>query len=200
MHKNKSAEEFLKNAGAWTKELTFLRSLILKLNVLETIKWGVPVYTDSQNKNIVGLAGFKSYVGIWFYQGVFLEDSKNYLINAQEGVTKGLRQWRFSSLEEIIELQHTITTYIEEAIENQKQGKEVKISREKTIDIPELLQSSLDENDELSEKFEAFTFGKKKEFSQYINEAKREETKKKRLEKIIPMILSGIGLNDKYRK
>ena len=43
------------------------------------------------------------------------------------------------------------------------------------------------------------TLGKRKEYAAYVIEAKREETKVKRLEKIKPMILEGIGLNDKYR-
>ena len=44
------------------------------------------------------------------------------------------------------------------------------------------------------------TKGKQREYAEYIADAKREETKSKRLEKIIPMILANQGLNDKYRK
>ena len=47
--------------------------------------------------------------------------------------------------------------------------------------------------------FESLTLTKKREFTEYISSAKRDDTKQKRLEKIIPMILNNIGLNDKYK-
>ena len=88
--------------------------------------------------------------------------------------------------------------YVIEAIENQQQGKEIK-SKKKPLIIPELLQKAMNENQELKEKYEAFTLGKKRDYADYISEAKREATKQSRLEKIIPMILSGLGLYDKYK-
>jgi uncharacterized protein YdeI (YjbR/CyaY-like superfamily) len=66
----------------------------------ETVKWGVPVYTI-EGKNIVGIAGFKAYVGLWFFQGAMLKDKKKKLINAQDGKTKALRQCRLNSVKEI---------------------------------------------------------------------------------------------------
>jgi len=66
----------------------------------ETIKWSAPVYTF-EGKNLVGLGAFKSYVGLWFFQGSLLNDKKKKLINAQEGKIKALRQWRFNSVKEI---------------------------------------------------------------------------------------------------
>ena len=50
---------------------------------------------------MIGIGACKSYSGIWFFNGVFLKDKQKKLINAQEGVTKALRQWRFSSVDEI---------------------------------------------------------------------------------------------------
>ena len=81
----------------WKEEIEFLKDIIAKTELVETIKWGTPVYTY-QNKNIIGLGGFKSYFGVWFMNGVFLKDEAKKLVNAQEGVTKALRQWRFLSL------------------------------------------------------------------------------------------------------
>ncbi|MBK7633096.1 MAG: hypothetical protein IPJ13_01585 [Saprospiraceae bacterium] len=46
---------------------------------------------------MVGLAAFKSYTGIWFFQGGLLDDKQQFLMNAQEGKTKAMRQWRFFS-------------------------------------------------------------------------------------------------------
>src|SRR5882672_6330040 len=85
----------------WPEELDFLKSLIAKTELVETTKWGGPIFTVN-NKNVLGIGGFKSYVGIWFFNGVFMKDEKKVLVNAQEGVTKALRQWGFSSKEEIL--------------------------------------------------------------------------------------------------
>lgn len=198
MHKNKTVEEFLSKATNWNEELHYLRDLMLSLNMNETVKWGFPVYTDDNGKNIVGIAGFKQYVGIWFYQGVFLEDKKQKLMNAQEGKTKALRQWKFDSLEEIKREEKTILAYANEALLNSMAGKEIK-PQAKKIELPELLESALEKDADLKSKFESLTKGKQKEFMEYITQAKREETKIKRLEKIKPMIMEGVGLNDKYR-
>jgi uncharacterized protein YdeI (YjbR/CyaY-like superfamily) len=80
--------------------LIVMREILCSTELKETIKWGTPVYTIN-DKNIVGLGSFKSYVGLWFYQGVFLKDEAGVLINATEGITKAMRQWRFNSVEEI---------------------------------------------------------------------------------------------------
>jgi uncharacterized protein YdeI (YjbR/CyaY-like superfamily) len=174
-----------------------LRELILSTELTETVKWGIPVYTIN-DKNVVGMAAFKSYVGLWFYNGSFLKDEAGVLINASEGVTKALRQWRFTSVDEIDD--SLVIKYLNEAIQNQKQGKELKPERNKPVIIPDELQVEFAEDKELENCFKRFTPGKQREFTNYISEAKTPETRKVRVEKVIPLILENIGLNDKYRK
>jgi uncharacterized protein YdeI (YjbR/CyaY-like superfamily) len=84
----------------WEAELEILKSIIDKTELVETTKWGGIVYTIN-NKNVMGIGGFKNYFTIWFWNGVFLKDELQVLINANEGVTKGLRQWRFTAKEEL---------------------------------------------------------------------------------------------------
>lgn len=179
----------------WEEELEFLKSIINKAPLQETVKWGAPVYTYN-GKNIVAVGGFKSYFGIWFYKGVFLKDEANLLLNAQQGTTKSLRQWRFSNINEINE--QLLLKYINEAIEIEKAGLEIKPDK-KQIVVPDLLQNQLDTAPELNTKFNALTPFKQREYCEYISTAKREETKLTRLEKVKPLILQGLGLNDKYR-
>ncbi len=195
MDKAEKLEAYFKRNLQWGEELDYLRSLLNKSELTEDYKWNFPVYTLN-NKNVIGLGAFKAYAGLWFFQGSFLKDKHKVLINAQEGKTKGLRQWRFNSKSEMDEA--LILEYVEEAIQNQKEGKEIKVEK-KSDTIPELFLNRLKENSDLKSKFDALTPGKRREFIEYINEAKRETTKLNRLEKIAPMILSGIGLHDKYR-
>jgi len=181
--------------NSWLEELEFLKSIIAKTELTETTKWGGCVYV-LDNKNVVGIGGFKNYFTIWFFNGVFLKDEKKVLVNAQEGVTKSLRQWRFISKDDVDE--SLVLEYIQEAIENEKQG--IKTQKaEVTVEMPEIFQKELDVDANLAEAFLKFSPYKQKEFLEYIVEAKREETKRSRIEKIKPMILENIGLNDKYR-
>ena len=196
MQRAKNVEEYFEINSNWKKELQFLRDIIQKTELEECIKWGAPTYTIN-GKNVVGLGAFKSHIGIWFFNGALLADEKKLLINAQEGKTQAMRQMRFSSLNEMNE--KTILYYLEEAIQNQKEGRSISPRRNKEFELPVELKSALDNNANVSAKFSELTNYKQKEYAEYIAEAKRESTKMKRLEKIITMIEQGLGLNDKYR-
>lgn len=184
-----------KYSEKWEEELLLLKSIIDKTQLTETTKWGGPVYVYNK-KNVVGIGGFKEYFTIWFFNGVFLKDKKKKLINAQEDVTKSLRQWRFTSKEEVNEKE--ILEYIAEAIENEKQGKIIKSSKKEAI-VSELLEKEMTQNPVLKEAFEKFSPYKQYEFLEYIESAKQDKTKLSRIEKVLPMILANVGLNDKYR-
>lgn len=178
----------------WEKEIDFLQSILSKTALVETTKWGGIVYTYN-GKNVVGLGGFKSYVGLWFFNGVFLKDPYKVLVSGNEGVTKALRQWRFNAFEEIEEKK--VLAYLLEAITIEKEGKVHK--PEKTpLSMSAYFQNFL-AAEKLNDSFEKFNLTKKKEFVEYIDTAKQDKTKLSRLNKIKPMIQNGIGLNDKYR-
>lgn len=192
----KTVDEFIENENRWQTELIALRKIINQTELVETVKWGAPVYTVN-GKNVIGIGAFKSYFGIWFFQGVFLEDKAGKLINAQSDRTKGLRQWRFNSGDKIDKT--LLLQYLEEAIENQKQGKQIKPAKKKPVKLPPELNDKFKEDSNLKKSFAKFTPGKQREFAEYISEAKRKDTKQKRLAKIIPLILAKVGLNDKYK-
>ena len=180
----------------WKEEVEYLKSIVDKTNLEEKKKWGIPVYTF-ENKDVVGLVDFKSYFGLWFYNGVFLKDDEELLVNANEKETKMLRQMRFTSKDEIDE--DIILSYINEAIEVEKKGLKISPKNDK-IKVPDILKESFRKNPELEESFSEFPRYKQNEFMQYLTSAKMDRTREKRLNKISPMILQGIGLNDQYKK
>ena len=196
MHRAKSVEEYIENHPQWTTALKKLRKILTATKLEENVKWGGPCYTFD-GKNVVGLGAFSEYVGLWFHQGVFLSDPDKVLINAQEGTTKALRQWRFTSDKEI--KPGRVKAYLLEAIENQKKGKAIKPTRDKRVLVPPELKQALRKKAKASGAFEALTNGRQREYAAYIASAKRPETKTSRLAKILPMIEAGSGLNDKYR-
>ena len=180
----------------WEDELRQLREIIQKTELVETNKWGGEVYTVN-NKNVLGIGGFKNYFVIWFWNGVFLKDEAKVLVNANEGVTKGLRQWRFTSARELDE--KLILHYIYEAIANEKAGLTIKPEKKERMHC-DFFAEALRKDTKLNAALEQLTPFKQKEYWEYMATAKQEKTKITRLEKITPMILSGIGFNDKYRK
>lgn len=196
MAKINSVEEYIEVHSHFGEELSLLRKIINSTELEETLKWSAPVYT-LKGKNVLGLGAFKNHFGIWFFNGVFLKDEKQLLSAAQE-TTKGLRQMRFESFSEIDK--HAVLAYVKEAIKNQKLGKEIKPEKKgKNVIIPNELNGILKNNAELNYAFNSLTPFKQREYAEYIDTAKRAETKQTRLEKITPMLLKAIGLNDKYK-
>ena len=179
----------------WKEEITLLKAILAKTELVETTKWGASMYT-LKNKNIIGIGGFKSYFGIWFINGVFLKDEAKVLVNAQEGITKALRQWRFTSKDQIDE--QLILAYIGEAIENEKKGLRHRPLKKELI-IGEYFANELKNDSEFANAFYNFSPYKQKEFLEYIANAKQEKTKISRIEKIKPMILNNISLHEKYQ-
>lgn len=134
---------------------------------------------------------------MWFYNGVFLSDPYKVLVNAQEGKTKALRQWRFTSIDAIDEKK--VLRYIKEAIKNEESGNVWKPEKQPVPTVPAVLAEQLSSSKNLKAAFDKLPPYKQKDYIEYIQSAKQDTTKVSRLEKIIPMILQGMGLNDKYK-
>ncbi len=181
----------------WVEELMLLREIILSTGLKEEIKWGGPIYT-LDGKNVLAIGGFKNFATIWFHNGVFLSDPGKILVNANEGNTRGLRQWRFTSMKEIKPA--LVKKYVQEAIKNAKEGKEIKPEKKVPIAFPDGFAKALKKDKALKAAFEKLTPGKQREYIEYITEARQEETRLRRIEKSVSIILSGKGLNEKYVK
>ena len=194
--RHKTVDDYIANAAQWQDELKRLREILQSTELTEDVKWGGPCYTYD-GKNVVGIGGFKSYFGLWFFQGALLEDKKKALINAQEGTTKALRQWRMNSAKEIKPA--AIKAYIKEAIQLVKDGRSIGPQKKKPVIVPPELMQALAKNAASRKGFDNLRLGLQREYTDHIASAKREETKQKRIEKILPTIAAGKGLHDKYR-
>jgi uncharacterized protein YdeI (YjbR/CyaY-like superfamily) len=196
MKRARSVDEYIATAEQWQGELQRLREILQGTALTEEVKWGAPCYTW-RGKNVVGIGGFKSYFGLWFHQGALLPDDAGVLINAQEGRTKALRQWRMSSASDI--KPRLIRRYVKEAIANIGAGREIRAERSKAILAPDELHNALRRYKGATAAFRELRPGLQREYADYVTGAKRDETKQRRIEKILPMIVAGKGLNDKYR-
>jgi uncharacterized protein YdeI (YjbR/CyaY-like superfamily) len=189
-------EAFFNKADQWEPLMQRIRPILLDAGMVEALKWGMPTYSLN-GSIVVGMVGFKNWLALWFYQGVFLTDPKGLLVSGTEGKTKGQRQWRIKTEAEF-DLE-TLQLFVNEAIQNVIEGKAISIDRKKELDIPLELANALSSNEELFAAFDIMSLSHKREYAEYVAEAKQETTRLRRVEKIIPMILSKFGLNDKYK-
>ena len=196
MKRAKSVDEFIANADHWTSELRKLRQVLKATELDEGVKWGAPCYM-LDGKNIVGIGAFKSYFGLWFFQGGLLADKKNVLINAQEGKTQTMRQWRMHAASDIKPA--IVKSYVRESIKQSKAGKAIKANRSKPVVVPPELKRAFGNNKKAATNFKDMRLGMRREYADYVADAKREDTKLRRIDRILPMISAGVGLHDKYR-
>jgi uncharacterized protein YdeI (YjbR/CyaY-like superfamily) len=196
--KSEKIEAYYEEEHLFKEAITQLRELVIKTDLEETFKWMFPTYTLN-GKNVLAICKFKGHFGIWFFNGVFLSDSKNVLENAQEGKTQAMRHWKFKSRDEIKE--KMVSAYINEAIENERKGIRLAPKKKQAIVVvlPKELKIAFENNPDLKKAFHTLSPSRQKEYAEYISGAKREQTKEARLSEILPMILEGKGLNDKYR-
>lgn len=195
MHeKNPKVDVFLDSADQWQEEFRKLRMILLDSPLTEELKWGVPCYTFNGN-NVVLMHGFKEYCALLFIKGSLLKDVNTILIRQTENVQAG-RQIRFTGVQEIAELEPVLKAYIQEAIEIEKAGLKVDFKPTAEFAVPEEFQKKLHENPALEAAFHALTPGRQRAYLFYFSQPKQSKTRESRIEKYIPHILNGKGLND----
>lgn len=191
---NPKVDFYFDKAKQWHKELELLRTIILDCGLNEELKWGSPCYTFQQ-KNIVLLHVFKEYCGILFFKGALLNDSKSILIQQTKNV-QAARQVRFTGPKEITRIAPTLKAYIYEAIEIEKAGLKVELKKTAEFAVPEEFQNRLNKNAALKKAFAALTPGRQRGYLLYFSSAKQSKTRESRIEKYLPQILKGKGLED----
>ncbi len=192
---NPKVDVYISEAKKWQEEFEKLRMIILDCQLTEEFKWGKPCYTF-QESNIVLIHGFKEYCALLFFNGALLNDPNGILITQTENV-QAARQIRFTNVREIVEMETILKAYIYEAIEVEKAGLKVDFKKTTEYIIPEEFQNKLDEIPALKTAFEALTPGRQRAYILYFSAPKQSKTRESRIEKYMPQILNGKGLNDR---
>ena len=191
---NPKVDFFFNKAKQWQEEYEKLRKIALNCGLTEELKWGCPCYTLN-TQNIVLIHGFKEYCAYLFFKGALLSDPNGILIQQTANVQVP-RQVRFTSVQQIMEMEPILKAYIYEAIEAEKAGLKAELKKTADFAVPEEFQSKLDRIPALKTAFETLTPGRQKGYLLYFSQAKQSKTREARVEKYIPQILDGKGLED----
>jgi len=178
----------------WSAEFAALRQLCLASGLNEELKWGQACY-DLDGRNVVLIHGFKDYCALLFMKGALLKDPKGILIQQTKNV-QAARQIRFASLADINKQKAAVKAYLREAIAVEKSGVKVEMKSAAQFDVPEEFLKPLDDDPKLAEAFHALTPGRQKGYLLYFAGAKQSTTRAARVEKHVPRILKGLGLDD----
>ncbi len=193
-NKNEAADWFFNKENKWKAEYIKLRNIVLATGLSEELKWGCPCYTY-QNKNVVLIHGFKDYCALLFMKGALLNDPQNILIQQTENV-QAARQIRFLNLAEINSLEANINNYILNAIEIEKAGTKVELKKPVDFKMAFEFEAALKEIPELKTSFYNLTPGRQRAYLLHFSTAKLAKTREARIEKCIPQIIAGKGLED----
>jgi uncharacterized protein YdeI (YjbR/CyaY-like superfamily) len=139
--------------------------------------------------------GFKEYCALLFFKGALLKDPKGILIQQTENV-QAARQIRFTNVQEIAKMEKTLKFYIYEAVEVEVAGLKVPLKKTTEFKMPEEFKNKLDKNKALKTAFYALTPGRQRGYLLYFSAAKQSKTRESRVEKYVPHILKGKGLED----
>jgi uncharacterized protein YdeI (YjbR/CyaY-like superfamily) len=191
---NPKVDGLLRKATKWQEEFETLREIVLRSPLTEEVKWGQACYT-SDGRNVVLIHGFKDYCALLFFKGALLKDPKGILIQQTENV-QSARQIRFTSVREIAGMKPILIAYLREAIDVEKAGLEVKLKKTSDFKVPEEFQNKLDESPALKKAFAALTPGRQRGYLFHFSAAKQSKTREARVEKCMPQILAGRGLDD----
>ena len=181
---------------SWPDVLLKLRAILLETELTEEVKWSVPCYTFN-GKNILIMSALKEYVALGFFKGVLLKDPDGVLIQSTPNM-QAERQLRFTTVQQVTELEQVIKAYVQEAIEVEQAGLEVAYRKTSEFDVPDELQAMFDEDPAFREAFQALTPGRQRGYLLHFSGAKQAKTRTSRIEKCMPQIFEGIGLHDRY--
>jgi len=191
---NPKVDIYFTKEKKWQQEIEQLRTIVLESGLDEVLKWGCPCYS-LEGSNIVLIHTFKEYCALLFFKGALLKDPKDLLTQQSENV-QAARQMRFTSAKEITKLKPSIKAFIKEAIAVEKAGLKVELKKTSEFAMPEEFKQVLKEDAALKKAFNALTPGRQRGYLLHFSSAKQAKTREARIEKCIPDILKGKGLND----
>lgn len=194
MVENPKVNFFFEKEQRWANEIAVLRQTILSCGLHEDLKWGCPCYTNGKS-NVVLIHTFKAYCAVLFFKGALIKEPGDLLIQQTENV-QAARQMRFTSVDEVLERIDHLKHFVHEAITIEASGAKVEMKKTEDFECPVEFTAYLDQDSDLKAAFDRLTPGRKRQYLLHFSSPKQEKTRIARIEKCIPDIRNGKGLND----
>lgn len=197
-------DAYINNAQPFARPiLNHIRELVHKAcpEVEETIKWGFPHF-DYKGNMMCSMASFKQHCAFGFWKAALMKDAEKLVDTAKSEVAMG-HMGRITSLKDL-PTDKTIMAYVKEASklndENIKLPSKTVSKEKKEITTPAYFLAALKKNKEAKKTFDAFNYSNKKEYIEWLEGAKTESTRTKRLADAIEWMAEGKIRNWKYLK
>jgi uncharacterized protein YdeI (YjbR/CyaY-like superfamily) len=183
--------------------LITIRDIVHKAcpKVTETMKWSFPHF-EYNGSILCSMASFKHHCAFGFWLGGKMKDP--YKVMSPVGEKSGMGH--FGQIKSVKDLpsKKILTEYIKEAMALIDQGEKLKQKKsaepKKEIKVPDYFLAALKKNKKALTAFNAFSYSHKKEYVEWITEAKTEATREKRIATAIEWLGEGKARNWKYMK
>ena len=185
----------LLDQAKWHEERKKLRAILLACPLTEEVKWGKLCYTF-QKSNVAIIYGLKEYCGLGFFKGSLLKDPEG-ILHQQGEHSQAARLLRFTDVGDIAKMEPIVKAYILEAIEVEKAGLKVDFKEKHELVFPDELIDRFDADPDFRAAFEALTPGRRRGYNLYFSAPKQSRTRVARIEKSVPRILAGKGMQDR---
>jgi uncharacterized protein YdeI (YjbR/CyaY-like superfamily) len=190
---NPRVDAFVSRAKAWRGEMQNLRSILLGSGLDEDLKWGKPCFMFD-GTNVAIIQPFKEHCSLMFFKGALLQDTHGLLRSQGENTQSALRL-EFTSEAQVKKA--VVSAYVKQAIAVEKSGLKVDFKAKRELELPDELTQILQKDRRLAKAFSALTPGRQRGYVMHFTAAKQSQTRTARIEKCIPKILAGIGMNDR---
>lgn len=192
---NPSVDVLLRRTTKWRDETAALRSLLLGSGLGEELKWGKPCYTFN-GANLAIVQGFKGSCALMFFKGALLEDTHR-LLAAPGANSQAARRLEFTSVAQVKAAARAIRDYVAQAKALEQAGRTVDLKAKRELQLPEELTAAFTKRPKLGQAFRALTPGRQRAYVLHFAGAKQSATRAARIDKCVPAILAGRGLNDR---
>lgn len=184
----------------WQRRLLIrLRQLIHTVDedVTESWKWNSPHF--DHDGIMIGLHGFKNFVSVWFHKGALLKDTHKLFDKPEKDEEKGIRKVKFEEGDAINE--KAFVDLVKQAVKVNQSGAKLGDAKpaRKALVVPPELENCLRKDEEAWMHWEKFNYTHKKEYVEWIEDAKQDETRKRRIAQALEMIREGVGKEDKHK-
>jgi uncharacterized protein YdeI (YjbR/CyaY-like superfamily) len=201
MPKSPEVTRYIENAAPFARPiLEKIRNAFHKgcPDVEETMKWGAPFF---DHKGVLGnMAAFKQHVGWGFWKAKLMEDPEGILTVGEGGSAMGgVKVTDVSQLPP----DKVLVAYVREAVRLNEEGirQEPRTKRAPAeIEVPDDLQRALKKEPRAAATFKAFSPSNKREYIEWIADAKQDATRQKRLAQAVEWMAEGKTRNWKYQK